>query len=156
MNSNLTPAPDTGAEPALIQRLTDWAMTGLNEELERIFVPQGATGSASVREVLATPEIVARQSTNDASRLTVRFRIAADFDASASFGQIAADDEMSDFFGEIGDDGGPDDSISTSFRMRIALDVPIVHRPGTRAPEDLALAGSPEILAEPGSDVSPA
>ena len=101
MNINPTPAVESGEEAALIQRLTGWAMTGFNDELERIFIPQGAAGSASVREVLATPEIVARQSTNDASRLTVRFRVAADFEASATFGQIADDDEMRDFFGEI-------------------------------------------------------
>lgn len=156
MDKNPTPAAESGADAALIQRLAEWAMTGLSDELEGIFIPQGASGSATVREVFAAPEIVARQPEANGSRLTVRFRVSVDFEAAATFGQIAADDEMRDFFGETGDDGGPDDCISTSFRMRIALDVPIRHRPSAPTPEDLALDGSPEILAEPGTDVSPA
>ena len=155
MNSNLTPSPDTHADAALTRRLTEWARTGLDEALCDALVPSAASGSATVRDVLASPEIVTRQSTPEGTRLIVRYRLKVDVSATASHAEIAANDESRNFFGEIGGCAAPDDLITCDSTLTIAIEVPLHHRPGARPPQDIILAGTPEILAEAGTDVSP-
>lgn len=153
MDTNPTPSAETGADAALIQRLTEWARTGLDEALCDALVPPAAPGSATVRDVLASPEIVARQSTSEGARLIVRYRIKVDVSATASHAEIAADEESRSFFGGIGDGSAPDDLITCNSTMKIVIEVSLHNRPGARPPEDLALASGVKIVAEPETDV---
>lgn len=155
MDINPTPAAESGEEAVLIQRLTGWARTGLDEALCDALVPSAASGSATIREILAHPEIVARKPDVDGTRLIVRYRLKVDVSATASHTEIAADEAIRNFFGGIGDGSSPDDLITCDSTLVIAIEVPLHHRSGAQPPEDIILVGPEVILAGSGTDVSP-